>query len=262
MQHLRSREAIQRSWTLDSVLAPSPGLSLETSPQDGLAQAIKPQVTSRINNEQASNYADEDHTTMYIQVGRDSPTEVHPRSIEELETWQSQDYTSLTFQHRQLDDCTNDCFCLCHTLRRSVQRFRTSQFLESLLGYLFASYSGLSFLRPGCSTPTCRKNSSVSFRLTYRFPRWAFAAAIHVAAGLTTFGDPSATILVQRRVRDTEENGLMELVRKGDCGGIKTLLLKRVASPSDADSDHGHTALHVSYSSRCRQDLRRLTCSN
>jgi len=76
------------------------------------------------------------------------------------------------------------------------------------------------------------------------------------------FGDPTATILVQRRVRDSEENGLMELVRKGDCGGIKTLLLKRVASPSDADSDHGHTALHVSSPGHCRLELRRLTCRN
>ncbi len=127
-----------------------------------------------------------------------------------------------------------------------MQRFRTSQFLESLIGNLFASYSGLSFLRPGCSTPTCRNNSSSSFQLTYRFPRWAFAAAIHVAAGLTMFGDPTATILVQRRVRDSEENGLMELRPQRWLWRIKTLLLKRVASPSDADSDHGHTALHVS----------------
>lgn len=153
MQHLHSRKAIQQSETIDSVLAQSPGLSLETFPQDSPIQAFTPQMRSPINNEHASNSADEHHTTTTVQFGGGSPANVHPRSIEGLETWQTQDYTSLTFQQRQSDRCTTDCLCLCHTLRRPVQRFRTSQFLESLIGHLFASYSGLHSCGPDAQLP-------------------------------------------------------------------------------------------------------------
>jgi hypothetical protein len=204
-------------------------------------------MSRQIINQDAWNTLDEYQTKQGLQMGGNWPRELRAYSFEQLETWQTRDYTSLTFQQRQSNRCADGSLCLCHTLGRPIQRLQTSRFLGNLIGYLFMTYSGLSFLQPGCSSSSCRNYSIFSFHLTYRFPKWACAAAVRVTAGVTTFGDPIAALFIQRRVPETEGNGLMELVCKGDDNGIKVLLQKRAASPSDADSSYGHTALHVSF---------------
>ena len=169
-------------------------------------------------------------------------------SIEQLQTWQTRLYTQLTFQASDPNRCADTCVCLCHTLRRPVGRLRAPNYLKIVFGSLFASYSGLPYLQPGCSTSSCRNYSKFSLRLTYCFPRWAFAAAIHFAAGQATSGE-LLTLRVQRRIPEFEENGFFVFVKTGNIGSVKMLFDSRQASLADTDYHAGHTALHVSQSS-------------
>lgn len=166
-------------------------------------------------------------------------------SFRQFERWETQPYTPLTFQLRQKDKCGNTCTCTCHTMRKSIQTLHTPHFLTTVIGYLFATYSGMPFLQPGCSDRTCRSYSARAFQATYRFPKWAFAAALHVAAGFSTLGRPTMTLFLQRRISLQDENGMMDLCIKGSVEELKNLFINRLVSPDDAESSFGHTPLHV-----------------
>ena len=213
----------------------------ETSDQ---VAAVELPAECQQNLQDASISPDEGQIDSVEELTQESQDNLSVSSSEQIQTWQTRDYTSLHLQWRIVDKCADDCTCLCHVLRRPLQRFRTPQFLKGVIGYLFARYSGLLFLQLRCSSRDCRNYSASLVRITYCFPKWAFAAAIHVAAGTTTLGVPMS-LFVQRRVDGWEENGIMDLIRKDDLEGVKTLFMKRLASPSDADF-RGHTTLHVS----------------
>ena len=175
-----------------------------------------------------------------------------PVSFQHLERWETQLYTPLTFQLRRKNECSDKCTCSCHTLKTTVQTLHTPSFLTSIIGYLFVTFSGMPFLQPGCSDQKCRNYSTRGFRATYRFPKWAVAAALQVAAGNSTTSGDLMTLFVQRRISGQDENGIMDMCVKGSVEGIKKLLINRSISPNDAELTSGLTPLHVSIpSQRC-----------
>ena len=173
-----------------------------------------------------------------------------PVFFQHLKTWEAQSYIPLPFQLRQKKICGDSCICTCHTLQRSVQTLHSPGFLASLIGRLFITYSGLPFLQPSCSSPSCCDYSTWAFKATYRFPKWIFKAALHVVRSWKS--EVPMTLFVQWRIPEHDETGLFELCIKGGNEGIKKLLVNRLVSPNVAELSRGHTPLHVSFTFRKR----------
>ena len=150
---------------------------------------------------------------------------------------------TLQFQQRTLEICEDSCDCICHLRDRSW--WRSPLILRNVVGFLFLGYSGLSFLKPACSSIGCRSQSSRAFKATYCVPRWLLAKAVHMATRMNPYGDPLFTLTVQARTDEFAPNSIYHLAQRNNVKGIEVMLEKRMASPNDADQRTGVTSLHV-----------------
>ena len=149
--------------------------------------------------------------------------------------------------------CADQCDCACH----NHYRFCSPSILERLYGRLSMEYSGVRlFQHDKCDRPTCVGQSSTS--LTYCFPLWLIARAVHM--DVVSGKRRGTTISIRFSKRMSEEfgndNGLFHYARIGDTNSIQTLFAKGIASPF-SQTTSGETALHFAYAFR-HLDLCRL----
>ena len=151
---------------------------------------------------------------------------------------------SFQFQQRTRDICDDSCDCICHLRDRSW--WRSPLVLRNVVGFFFLGYTGFSLLKPACSSINCKSfSSSRAFKVTYCVPRWLLSKAVHMAMGMTTFGDPQLFLTLQARTNEFSPNSLYHLAQRNNIRGIESVLNRRMASPNDADQRTGSTALHV-----------------
>lgn len=150
----------------------------------------------------------------------------------------------LQCQQSTTEICEGTCNRVCHLRNRLW--WRSPLILKNVVGFFFLGYSGLEFLRPACSSRSCRFYSGQVFRVTYCVPRWLLAKAVHIATGKSPYGDPFFTLRVQSRTDYLARNSLYYLAHRNDTKGIQQALERRVACPNDADRYTGSTSLHVS----------------
>lgn len=153
---------------------------------------------------------------------------------------------TLRFQQYTREICEDSCNCICHLRDRSW--WRSPLILRNVVGFLFLGYSGLSFLKPACSSIGCRSHSSRVFTVTYCVPRWLLAKAVHISTKMTPYGDPLFTLTVQTRTDEFACNSIYHLAQRNNIKGLEDMLETRMASPNDADQRTGYTSLHVSAS--------------
>ena len=148
------------------------------------------------------------------------------------------------FQQRTPDICDDSCDCICHV--RDKSWWRSPLILRNVVGFFFLGYTGLSLLKPQCSSENCKSfASSRAFKVTYCVPRWLLSKAVHMAMGMTPFGDPRLFLTIQTRTDEFAPNSLYHLAQRNNIKGIKRVFDRRMASPNDADQRTGSTALHV-----------------
>ncbi len=133
--------------------------------------------------------------------------------------------------------CDLHCICVCHKERR----MRTPQALNSFIGALFVSYSGLPMLMQGCNQPSCNARSRPLVYVNYVFPQWVLARMMSLVATMHPSG-PIATIKVQRTVPSEAE--LFTFAKLGNIEGLVNLFKDGRASPNDVHYISGVTALH------------------
>lgn len=151
---------------------------------------------------------------------------------------------SFQFQQRTPDICDDSCNCICHLRDRSW--WRSPLVLKIVVGFFFLGYTGFSLLKPACSSMNCKSSSSIRpLKVTYCVPRWLLSKAIHIALGMTPFGDPLLFLTLQARTNEFSSNSLYHLAQRNNVKGIESVLDRRMASPNDADQRTGFTALHV-----------------
>ncbi|CZR52574.1 uncharacterized protein PAC_02451 [Phialocephala subalpina] len=107
-------------------------------------------------------------------------------------------------------------------------------------------YIGSSLLRPKCEKSTCQNRTGQSFQLTYCFPQWFLEKAIHIVAAMTYTGTPMFWLEVRRRVGWGSEDSILRFALTGNTVGVKSLLDVGTASMTDADPNHGRSALYYS----------------
>ena len=77
--------------------------------------------------------------------------------------------------------CDWSCRCQCHP-RKGVE---SPRWLTDLLGTLFYSHTGATFLRlRPCNYPSCIQRESASWQLTYHFPQWMMKKAFMLTVSL------------------------------------------------------------------------------
>src|SRR5438552_19061695 len=80
-------------------------------------------------------------------------------------------------------------------------------------------YSGLPVLSPKCSNEICRNQAACSIEVTYRFPQWFVARALHLVAAKTCIGDPVFGLTIQRRVEYTRQDNIIRFAMTGNNEG-------------------------------------------
>ena len=141
--------------------------------------------------------------------------------------------------HRRDQACTSTCICRCHQARR----WKSPQWLKSLLGLLFTGYIGLPFLNPSCDTRSCQYQSVSMVTLQYYFPPWFASQVLQVSIQLSKHNGIAQSLHTYNVVWNGAQ--LFRQVRVGDLEGVKTTLSSRQGSPFDVN-ELGLTALSVS----------------
>ena len=157
-------------------------------------------------------------------------------------------YWSLQLQpvHRRPQSvCRSGCTCSCHT--RSS--WRSSSYLQSILGLLFIGYTGLPLVSSGCNNIRCQRRSDPVISIKYFFPSWFMARALDVVILISRPDGLVQSLRVSRIV--WEESKIFRLAQDGNVDDMKSLLSSRRGSPYDVSSLYGFTPLDVSQL-RCR----------
>ncbi|KAF2230896.1 ankyrin [Viridothelium virens] len=141
--------------------------------------------------------------------------------------------------HRASFFCRADCPCLCHT--KSNVYFPET--LRSLLGQLFAGYSGKPAIeRKPCSHSDCVRKRTPSTNVTYYFPRWWVAQKmLKLVAKMTALGGPQMTLEFPRIVPATAR--IFREALTADIDSVRDLFSAGLASPADVDATTGATPL-------------------
>ncbi len=157
-------------------------------------------------------------------------------------TWHTGAVALISLEVCKCNPCTGICECVCH-VHRKVQ---TPRMLHRLMGNLLVGYAGMSLWKPRCNIPTCRGFLARSVTLTYCFPQWFVARAVHVTWS-DCLGGPGLSLYLQRRYPESEENSVFLLANNGNTEGVKELIQNRMIRPNDADAARGFTPLHIRF---------------
>lgn len=147
--------------------------------------------------------------------------------------------TVISGRVRAVRVCPPDCPCRCH----AGTVYNTPQLLQNAIGRLFLGYTGTPAARQNC-LPSCRQRDNEGFQMTYFFPKWFLQRAVSLSMMSGLLGSPSLNLKIRRLV--PEMSHLFALSRYGDVEGLRSLFMKRLASPDDVHIRGGWTALHVS----------------
>lgn len=149
-------------------------------------------------------------------------------------------YTSVTFCGQATGRQYWRCKCKCH------KKSPPHAFSNQLLGNLFLGYSSIPFFASKCSESDCQgrcMSRTTNMTLTYYFPAWVMAKALHFAYTYTPLSGPTFGLAVRNLV--SHNCGLLSSAREGDVDGLKSALASGSARLNDSD-ETGFTALHVS----------------
>ena len=134
--------------------------------------------------------------------------------------------------------CKQACSCSCH----SVYRLRTPSLLQALVGSLLIKSNGLYGLNQPCNEFSCRRSSSATVRISYRFPGWMLNRMISSLIVSNRLSGPQLSLVVPRVVSNTSD--IFFHAFTGNIDGVAKLLQSGLASPCDISDGWGYTALH------------------
>ena len=112
---------------------------------------------------------------------------------------------------------------------------------------MFIGYSGFPVFGVSCDDASCNSTRSKTVEIVYCFPAWFPGWALHAAIALSATGEPQAGLFLRRRISDHSEEyqtSIPWLARNGNSDGIKVVLMKRLGSVRDVNTEGGSTALH------------------
>ena len=135
--------------------------------------------------------------------------------------------------------------CKCH----DETALKWNPFLKSVIGRLFAGYSGNPFnMAPQCTTVSCKTGLKFSAYVHYYFPSWYLGKVLDVEIISRVFQEPKVTLTV-RGMQPT--GGKMNMaIFFGDAKTVKELLVRGLAMPNDIIQYAESTILQVSFSMR------------
>jgi hypothetical protein len=147
------------------------------------------------------------------------------RTASKTVTEESVSRLKLEFSRFQKRACVPECECTCHIRRR----YRSSSFVQKLLGEFFIGFSSLPLLSKPCSDSRCTQKSPFSATFTYYLPSWLLQKMISLVFITTSQGDPAACIKVRPLSHDFS---IYRAVETNKLENVQTLLDKRLAHPS------------------------------
>lgn len=132
----------------------------------------------------------------------------------------------------------SSCSCRCHR----TSNFRTPNVTDTLIGSWKVELKGVSKLNSACDELACKKSMQSSFKLSYRFPSWLSNLALSTMVYSNYASGPQMSLTCSRII--CRNSDIFCFAMQGDIAGIQDLFHKRLASPFDATSNYGYTALH------------------
>ena len=139
---------------------------------------------------------------------------------------------------QQVRQCKKACSCVCH----SVYRVKSPSVLRSLVGSLLVKSNGLYGLTQACNEFTCGRNSSVSVRISYRFPEWLLNRMVSTIIISNQVSGPQLSLVTPRVVSHISE--IFGHAFQGNIDAVAKVFQLGLASPCDISSSYGYTPLH------------------
>lgn len=139
-----------------------------------------------------------------------------------------------------MSHCKPACSCACHR----VYRIKSPHLFQSVVGSLLIRSNGLYGMTQPCNEFSCRRSSSTSMHISYRFPEWFLNRMISSVIVSNRLCGPQLSLVAPRVVSNTSE--IMFHAFAGNIEGIARLFELGLASPFDTNDKFGYTALHVS----------------
>lgn len=136
--------------------------------------------------------------------------------------------------------CKLACGCACHR----VSRIKSPHLFRNVVGSLLIRSSGLYGMTRPCNEFSCRRKSSTSMRISYRFPEWFLDRMISSVIVSNRLCGPQLSLVAPRVVPSSSD--IMFHAFAGNIDGIARLFELGLASPFDISENFGYTALHVS----------------
>lgn len=133
--------------------------------------------------------------------------------------------------------CRNGCLCACHSQRRSS----APALLNSLLGRLFATYTGVPILNPKCDDEACRGSRASKFGMEYWFPTSFWSTIVRMQVDYHPNAGPSLQLETLRTVPDSAQ--CVSYAVNGNITGLQHLFRLGMASPRDVSSGRGYSLL-------------------
>lgn len=200
-----------------------------------------------------SNILELNHRDHTIPGVRRSAAEVHPSSdslvIPQSSSHLGHDYyktpqpgfasSQATTFDLTLSSCGLKCTCTCH--KRT--RFRSPQFLNSIIGSLFLGYNASPLLGQRCNKEYCR-SPSTDVTYTYAFPRWFVDRVVVFKMSSNLPKGPELCIRLARMRPGNADIFVAAAEDYDDIRHVERLLLTGGASVLDIDPN-GSTALEV-----------------
>ena len=145
----------------------------------------------------------------------------------------------LTRIHQHHLVCMPACTCRCHRIRS----WKSPQWLQYLLGFVFTGYVGIPLVSPSCDDKFCQRQSQPAVTVQYHFPPWFASQVFQFYIQLSKHDGITQSLRTYRVVWKGSE--LFKKTEAGDLEGVQAILASRQGSPFDV-TDSGFTALAVS----------------
>lgn len=126
--------------------------------------------------------------------------------------------------------CSKACICRCH----KFTKYKSADWLESLLGRLLIGYSGIPS-RPSCNETRCRPNNSSLLTVNYYFPRWFLNKCLISFRGRWNPTEGSMISIRTPRILQSSTLPVFQMAQRGDTLGIQMLFGQGLASPFDTE---------------------------
>ena len=145
-------------------------------------------------------------------------------------------YTSQRIQ------CRSWCPCACHAKQKL--KIRVPGMMESVLGKMFVSYSGLPVLNRACDFRVCRDRQNAAATVEYCFPSWFVSMNLKLHLTYLPLMGPQFQLSTTRRVADDSQS--VSFAMQGNIDGLKYLFGLGLAGPRDVSDSRGFTLMRVS----------------